>query len=146
VFRERKRRNGATAEELAQFDRDYPNPVHPVIRTHPETGRKAIYVNAAFTKEIVGMDPAESAELLQILYDQAKFPEYQVRFHWEPNSIVFWDNRSCQHYATSDYWPAVRRVERVTVIGDVPYFDPEQAPQHLPTRPFKGALARWAAS
>ena len=117
-----------------------------MVRTHPETGRKAIYVNEVFTREIDGMDPDESAELLQVLYRQAAYPEYQVRFTWEKNSIAFWDNRACQHYAVSDYWPAVRRVERVTVVGDTPYYDADQAPADSAPRPFKGTLERWANS
>ncbi len=145
-FRRRLRKNGATDEQIEAFDAEYPNPQHPVIRTHPETGRKGIYVNAAFTQEIVGIDPDESRELLGILYRQAAFPEYQVRFRWEPNSIAFWDNRACQHYAVSDYWPSVRRVERVTIVGDAPYYDPDQAPAETAERPFRGALERWSKS
>lgn len=139
-FRDGLIKQGASDSEIAEFDATYPNPEHPVIRTHPETGRKAIYVNAAFTKEIVGMEPAESAELLEILYRQAAVPEYQVRFSWEPDSIAFWDNRSVQHYAASDYWPNVRRVERATIIGDTPYYDPEQSADEHPPYPFRGRL------
>ncbi len=145
-FRDRMRRRGASDEELAAFDRRYPNPEHPVIRTHPETGRKAIYVNVAFTKEIVGMDAAESAELLDLLYRQAAVPEYQVRFRWATNSIAFWDNRSCQHYAVSDYWPEVRRAERVTIIGDTPYYDAEATTSGGDARPFRGSVERFANS
>ena len=121
-FRNSMRARGKSEEEIEAFNQRFPNPMHPVIRTHPETGRRAIYVNRAFTQEIVGMDLVESQEMLQLLYRQAAKPEFQCRFHWEPNSIAFWDNRACQHYATSDYWPAVRRVERVTIIGDKPFF------------------------
>lgn len=145
-FRRRMEAKGATEEELASFDAQYPHPHHPVIRTHPETGRKAIYVNVAFTREIDGMDPEESAELLGLLYQQAAYPEYQVRFSWEKHSMAFWDNRACQHYAVSDYWPEVRKVERVTVVGDEPYYDPDQTPTDLPERPFKGVLERWTDS
>lgn len=145
-FRARMARRGATDEELARFDEQYPNPEHPVVRTHPETGRRAIYVNAAFTQEIVGMDPDESAELLELLYRQAAYPEYQVRFRWEPNSVAFWDNRSCQHYAVSDYYPHVRRAERVTIIGDAPFYDPARAPREQPERPYRGVLQRWTDS
>ncbi|MBN9579866.1 MAG: TauD/TfdA family dioxygenase, partial [Alphaproteobacteria bacterium] len=84
-------------------------------------GRKGLYVNVAFTQHIVGMDKTESDALLKYLYAQAAIPEYQCRFRWRANSIAFWDNRACQHYAASDYWPAVRRMERVTIIGDRPY-------------------------
>ncbi len=145
-FRTRMRKRGETEARLAEFDNEYPNPEHPVVRTHPETGRKAIYVNRAFTQEIVGMDPDESRELLEILYQQASFPEYQVRFSWQPNSIAFWDNRSCQHYAVSDYWPQVRRVERVTIVGDRPYYDPGLVPADVAERPFRGRLKRWTDS
>ncbi len=134
------RTRGATDDEVAEMERQYPNPHHPVIRTHPETGRKAIYVNAAFTKEIDGLPSDESNELLALLYAQAAYPEYQCRLRWEPNTIAFWDNRSVQHYAASDYFPNVRRVERVTIVGDAPYYDPSQEPAELPARPFKGQL------
>jgi len=107
-------------EELEELERLYPNPVHPVVRTHPDTGRKSLYVNLAFTQSIVGMDPAESKKLLRYLYSRAAIPEYQCRFRWETNSIAFWDNRACQHYAASDYWPEVRRMERVTICGTRP--------------------------
>ena len=120
-FRKGMRKRGVSEEEIAAFDRQYPTVEHPVIRTHPETGRKAIYVNAGFTQHIVGMEKAESDALLAHLYAQAAIPEYQCRFRWTPNAIAFWDNRASQHYAASDYFPAVRRMERVTVVGDRPY-------------------------
>lgn len=141
-FRRGLQRRGATDEKIAEFNATYPNPEHPVIRTHPETGRKAIYVNAGFTQEIVGIDPEESRELLDLLYRQAGFPEYQVRFRWEKNSIAFWDNRSCQHYAVSDYWPNVRKAERVTIIGDAPYFDDSKTPTKPTEYPFRGVILR----
>jgi len=119
-FRLGMRKRGVSEAEIEAFNEAYPKPVHPVVRTHPETGRKALYVNAAFTIEIVGMEAARSKKLLKHLYAQAAIPEYQCRFRWETNSIAFWDNRASQHYAASDYWPAVRRMERVTVIGDTP--------------------------
>ena len=119
-FRTRLRKTGKSEAEIAAFDAAYPMVEHPVVRTHPETGAKAIYVNAAFTQHIVGLENAESDALLAHLYAQAAIPEYQCRFRWLPHSIAFWDNRSSQHYAVSDYWPAVRRMERVTVAGDRP--------------------------
>jgi taurine dioxygenase len=100
---------------------DFPAVEHPVVRTHPETGRKTLYVNAAFTQHIVGMDPVESAALLDFLYRQASYPEYQCRFHWTPGAVAFWDNRATQHYAVSDYYPQRRVMERITVIGDRPF-------------------------
>src|SRR3990167_2229638 len=119
-FRERMRKRGLTEAQIEALNEKYPTVEHPVVRTHPETGRKAIYVNAAFTQHTVGMDKAESDALLTHLYAQAAIPEYQCRFRWEKNAIAFWDNRASQHYAVSDYFPAVRRMERVTVVGDRP--------------------------
>jgi taurine dioxygenase len=120
-FRVAMRKRGLGEDAIAALNAQYPTVEHPVVRTHPETGRKALYVNAAFTQYIIGMERAESDSLLKHLYAQAAIPEYQCRFRWRANSIAFWDNRSSQHYAVSDYWPAVRRMERVTIIGDRPY-------------------------
>lgn len=110
-----------TPQRLAEKQLEFPAAVHPVVRIHPETGRKTLFVNAAFTIRIVGLEPEESEELLQYLFDQAKVPEYQVRFHWEKDSIAFWDNRATQHYAVSDYFPHRRVAERVSIVGDQPY-------------------------
>ena len=107
-------------EERAAQREKFPTAHHPVVRTHPVTGRKSIYVNAIFTVAIDGMAPDESEALLQELYAQADVPEYQCRFAWQKNSIAFWDNRALQHYASSDYDPQPRRMERVTIIGDRP--------------------------
>ena len=108
-----------TEEKRAQLARDFPPVRHPVVRTHPETGEKILYVNYTFTSRIVGLDEDESDSLLKLLFDRIKVPEYQVRFRWTPNAIGIWDNRSTQHYAVGDYWPAHRLLERVTVAGDV---------------------------
>lgn len=99
---------------------DFPPVEHPVVRVHPQTGRKMLYVNRIFTQRIVGMSEAESAELLEHLFVQANIPEYQCRLRWEAGDVAFWDNRSTQHYANSDYYPARRVMERITIIGDVP--------------------------
>ncbi|MFF1356315.1 TauD/TfdA dioxygenase family protein [Streptomyces sp. NPDC058297] len=93
---------------------------HPVVRTHPETGRQLLYVNRVFTSRIVGLSPEESRELLDFLTCQADHPEYQVRLHWEPGTVAVWDNRATQHYAVSDYFPDRRVMERVTLVGDRP--------------------------
>ena len=99
----------------------YPPMVHPVVRTHPETGDKHLFVNKVFTTRILGLPEDEARTLLADLLDRVKSPEYQVRFRWTPNAIVFWDNRATQHYAILDYWPQERIVERVTIKGDKPF-------------------------
>jgi taurine dioxygenase len=112
---------GRMSEEAKQeMLEKYPPAHHPVVRTHPESGHKGIYVNAAFTREIDDMDPDESRRLLRHLYRQASVPEYQCRFRWRKDSVAFWDNRAVQHYANFDYHPQTRHVERVTVVGDRP--------------------------
>ncbi len=107
-------------EDRERMRAQYPPAVHPVIRTHRETGRKLIYVNRGFTDHIVGMDPDESTALIDRLSRQADTLEYQCRWSWEPHSVAFWDNRAVQHYACSDYWPARRVTERASIIGERP--------------------------
>ncbi len=119
-FRKRLIKEGKSPKEIEAFNEKFPMPEHPVFRTHPDTGKKVIYVNRAFTQYIKGWEENESKDMLDFLYSRASTPEYQCRFAWENNSIAFWDNRACQHYANSDYWPQIRRVERVTIIGDRP--------------------------
>ncbi len=95
--------------------------VHPVVRTHPVTGRKGIFVNPTFTRKIVAMKPRESAALLGFLYDHIGSPEFTCRFRWRANSIAMWDNRCTQHRVVSDNLSAHRRMERVTICGDEPF-------------------------
>ncbi|MBM3486323.1 MAG: taurine dioxygenase [Alphaproteobacteria bacterium] len=109
---------------LARMEELYPNPVHPVVRTHPVTGRRAIFVSPQFTLRIVGLNEDESRAILALLYEQTHVPEYQFRLRWKPGTIAFWDNRSTQHYAVNDYYPNRRHMERVAVIGDRPFFRP----------------------
>ena len=111
---------------VEEFHKIYPPQEHPVVRTHPETGERSLYVSSSFTTHIVGLSKKESDWLLDHLYAQASRPEYQCRFRWRKNSIAFWDNRSTQHYAVADYYPALREMERVTIIGDKPFFDPSR--------------------
>jgi taurine dioxygenase len=104
--------------KLRQLEREYPNPSHPVVRVHPVSGRRVLNVNAQFTVKINGLKSDENAMLLQFLYSRAQIPEYQLRVHWEPHTVVMWDNRSTQHYAPHDYYPQRRSMSRVTVAGD----------------------------
>jgi taurine dioxygenase len=109
----------------------YPDAEHPVVRIHPETGEKVLFVNSFathftnyHTSENVryGQDYAPGgSNLLNYLISRASIPEYQVRWRWRPNSIAIWDNRCTQHYAVMDYWPAVRKMERAGIVGDKPY-------------------------
>ena len=106
---------------LRKIEDTHPVRTHPVVRVHPENGRKSIFVNPQFTIGIKGMKEDESRSLLTILFEQAKVPEYQYRHNWEENTMALWDNRSVLHYAIHDYYPQRRRMERVTVAGDKPF-------------------------
>jgi taurine dioxygenase len=99
---------------------EYPRAEHPVVRTHPVTGKKALYVNKGFTRRIIGIPLDESEGILNYLYEHMANPLFQCRFRWQENSIAFWDNRCVQHHAMWDYWPHTRSGNRVTVRGDRP--------------------------
>ncbi|HEY1926948.1 MAG TPA: TauD/TfdA family dioxygenase [Caulobacteraceae bacterium] len=109
----------------------YPDAEHPVVRVHPETGEKVLFVSGFATHFVnfhtpdnvrYGQDFAPgAAHLLSYLIGRAAIPEYQVRWRWTPNSFAIWDNRATQHYAVQDYWPAVRKMERAGIVGDSPY-------------------------
>lgn len=118
-------------EKRLALKAQFPDAEHPVVRTHPETGEKVLFVNA-FTTHFTnyhnpdrvryGQDFTQGASaLLLYLISQAAIPEYQVRFRWKPNSIAMWDNRSTQHYAVMDYPPCHRKMERAGIVGDKPY-------------------------
>ena len=118
-------------EKRLALKQQFPDAEHPVVRTHPETGEKILFVNS-FTTHFTnfhtpgnvryGQDYVQGAQqLLQYLLSQAQIPEYQVRWRWQPNSVAIWDNRCTQHYAVQDFWPAVRNLERAGIVGDKPY-------------------------
>ena len=104
-------------KNVLRWEQMYPPAVHPVVRVHPVTGRKVLFVNPQFTVAIKNMDERESRSLLDILFQQAQVPEYQFRHHWAPHTLIMWDNRSTQHYAVNDYFPQRRYMERVTIKG-----------------------------
>ncbi len=106
--------DGDTFTELVQVE-------HPVVRTHPETGRRNLFVNPGFTVRIKELTVRESVALLQFLYQHMTTPEYVVRYRWEEGDLGFWDNRTTMHYAVGDYGDAHRVIQRVTIRGDRPY-------------------------
>jgi taurine dioxygenase len=97
---------------------------HPVVRTHPVTGRSSLFVNSLYTTAIDGLEKDESAQLLALLFDRVKEPQHQFRFRWEPSSLVLWDNRVVQHSAVGDYWPQTRSGYRMVIKGDRPFLTP----------------------
>ena len=112
---DRIRDNGNEATESETFEAE-----HPVVRTHPESGRKALYINPAHTARFVDMTEAESAPLLQFLFEHAVRPEHVYRFHWEVGSLALWDNRCAWHNPINDYNGSTRRMHRITLAGDEP--------------------------
>ena len=117
--------------------RAYPSAEHPVIRTHPVTGRKVIFVNRLFTQTIVGLPVAESRAILDFLFEHVSRPEFQCRFRWRRNSVAMWDNRCTQHHAIWDYWPAIRSGYRVTIQGGSTGMKRRGLPRHPAPNPFE---------
>jgi taurine dioxygenase len=131
--------HGFTGETREGYDRNQPPPsaVHPVVRVHPVSGERALFVNPGFTRYIVGLTDRENSRILDLLFDQIARPEFSVRFRWENDSLAFWDNRSTAHLgpvdlASSDF---DRRVERVTLVGDLPV-----GPDGFESVPLRGEL------
>lgn len=117
-------RFGSTAEDLARWEatrRANPPISHPVIRTHPVSGRKSLFVSDGFTTRINELSEAESDAILKLLFAHATRPEYTIRWRWQENDVAFWDNRVTQHYAVDDYRPQRRVMHRATILGDVPF-------------------------
>lgn len=117
-------RFGATDADLARLEearKKNPPRSHPVIRTHPVTGRKALFVSDGFTTRINELEPAESRAILDLLFAHFARPEFTVRWRWKENDVAFWDNRVTQHYAVDDYRPQRRVMHRATILGDKPF-------------------------
>ena len=113
-------RYGETKDE----GKTYPRSEHPVVRTHPVSGRKLLFVNRIFTTRIVQLTQRESDAVLSMLLEHIEQPEFQCRFQWQPASVAFWDNRCAQHHAMWDYYPNRRRGLRVTIKGNAPFYRP----------------------
>ncbi len=107
---------------VAELGAEFPPVRHPVVRTHPETGRRALFVNRSFTIAIDGLSKLESGALLGMLHEHSEQPQFQMRHCWRADDFVVWDNRATQHFAVSDYAPAHRLMHRVTVLGERPVF------------------------
>ena len=117
-------RFGSTAEDLARWEQTRkanPPLSHPVIRTHPVSGRKALFVNEGFTTRINELSESESESILRLLFNHATRPEYTIRWRWQQDDVAFWDNRVTQHYAVDDYRPQRRVMHRATILGDAPF-------------------------
>ena len=117
-------RFGNTAEDLARWEdarRKNPPLSHPVIRTHPVSGRKALFVNEGFTTRINELEAGESEAILKLLFAHGTRPEFTLRWRWQANDVAMWDNRVTQHYAVDDYRPQRRVMHRATILGDAPF-------------------------
>ena len=117
-------RFGSTPEDFARWEqtrKSNPPLSHPVIRTHPVSGRKALFVNEGFTTRINELSDLESEAILKLLFAHATRPEYTIRWRWQENDVAFWDNRVTQHYAVDDYRPNRRVMHRATILGDAPF-------------------------
>ncbi|WP_394339652.1 TauD/TfdA dioxygenase family protein [Mycobacterium intracellulare] len=125
-----------SAEKIGELVRGKPlAAIHPVVRVHPETNERVVYVNQFFTKEIVDLSPRESRHVLDLLFEQISRPEYSVRFKWEPGSVAFWDNRATLHLAPRDFehLDHERVLHRITLVGDIPV-----GPDGRPSEPLEG--------
>jgi len=109
------------SESNGEVRKEYPSAIHPVIRTHPETGKKAIFVNKFFTTRIKDLEPQESKFILDFLFAHIEKTEFQIRYRWNKNDMAFWDNRCTIHKALWDYFPHERKGRRVTIKGDTPF-------------------------
>jgi alpha-ketoglutarate-dependent taurine dioxygenase len=123
------RRKDLSPERKQELQERYPTVAFPIVRLHPDTGERTLFVCEAYSEHVIGLEAQESEKLLRLLFDRIKRPEYQVRFAWRVNSIAMWDNRAVQHYAVTDY-SEPRHLERVTAKGTKPFGPGETGPPH----------------
>jgi taurine dioxygenase len=128
---------GTIDDVLDELAERYPPVTHPLVRTHPETGRRALFLGGRFMQAIVGMHPAESDTLLALLKAGLDSPRIQVRWKWEPGDVAIWDERSTNHRAVADHYPQIREVRRCEIEGGRPFFDPDAVAS--PRRPVASA-------
>lgn len=114
------RREAGGDERMRKLNTVFPPMSHPVVRTHPETGRKSLFINQYYTTHINELSERESSAVLKMLFEHITTPEFQVRHRWKPNDLAFWDNRATLHYASRDYGSEHRLMHRVTLVGDKP--------------------------
>lgn len=110
--------NIGSAKKLNEGFSKFGSAIHPMIKTHPITNQKILYINPGFTNHIIGLNATDSNNLLTYLFNFMNKPEFQIRFKWTPNTISIWDNRCTMHYAIGDYMPQQRLMNRVTVLND----------------------------
>jgi len=114
--------SAAGRERYEKARSEHPPVIHPVVRTHPETGEPGLFINSVFTSRIKGLRREESRILLEFLFQHIQKPEFCVRWSWRPGAMAFWDNRCTQHYAVNDYLPQRRLMTRATIVGDKPFY------------------------
>ena len=126
----RTRVSGPEVDALvASLRETYPPVLHPLVRTHPETGRRALFLGGRFMRRIDGMTDTESAPLLRMLVDHIQDPRFHCRWRWTAGDVAIWDERSTNHRSAADHWPQARTMRRVEVAGTRPYFDPDARPR-----------------
>ena len=117
-FRNNFATNEIEGSKIVAAHKEFGSAIHPIVQTHPVSGKNILFINESFTAHVVGLRNSESNRLLNYLFQHINQPEHQVRFRWTPDSIAIWDNRCTSHYATADYLPHERVMHRVTVVSD----------------------------
>ena len=131
---------GLTVREALQLKAKFPAQTHPMVRTHPETRNRVLFINKAYTASIVGMSPQSSKWLLDWFLDVLHKPEHMMRFQWTPGTVVLWDSRVCQYHEAVEDVASNHVMERVSITGDRPFFEPQLANTAMRTDDFKDTL------